>query len=172
MLWRTSVVLGWKPKLFLLMGCVIVLSELACPAFTKQWSMIKLILRSRRLYSDYSSYEIHRLCYVRLHDWHQSLLDRHHGLQDMVSSQASRSCYSGSYVAHHSFVRHHRRTLKRNHLHTINTTTVQMVLVLLVESGALYCVLWVTSHFYPFRCHSETERYGTRSSPWPSRSLV
>ncbi|EIM91593.1 uncharacterized protein STEHIDRAFT_153223 [Stereum hirsutum FP-91666 SS1] len=37
----------------------------------------------------------------------------------------------------------HRRMMKKNDLLAVNATAVQMALILLVESGALYCVLWI-----------------------------
>lgn len=37
--------------------------------------------------------------------------------------------------------------MKKNDLLAVNATAVQMALILLVESGALYCVLWVSHCF-------------------------
>lgn len=34
--------------------------------------------------------------------------------------------------------------MKKNDLLAVNATAVQMALILLVESGALYCILWVS----------------------------
>lgn len=143
-LWRTWVVLGRKSKLFLVAGYSIVLGRHSTPFFklgagktdtpTPLEACVVITLALK--FTDYAMFA----CTIAINLFSTAIMCYKTWYRTAFNTTLNLSSYPNCYVP-----RTHRRLMKRNDILALNAAAVQMILVLLVESGALYCMLWVST---------------------------